>query len=131
MICQTVENYLKALNGYLRWIQEGEAILKAEEEAEILQTRLSIRAKRRATALPAGFGIPGEEQEEDPEDEVVEDEDDFEEKETWGLKIERAVETSRKRVVNFLIDSRMKIVMRSRKIRILRKFSEISIFDPF
>ncbi|CBY08747.1 unnamed protein product [Oikopleura dioica] len=49
-----------AMNGYLRWIQEGEAILKAEEEAEILQTRLSIKAKRRATTLPAGFSIPGE-----------------------------------------------------------------------
>ena len=107
--------------------------MKAAEEAEILQTRLSIRAKRRATALPAGFGIPGEEHEEDPEDEVLEDEDDFEEKETWGLKIERAVESFRKRVVNYVLNSRIKIVMKFRKIRILRKFSEISnmIFDPF
>lgn len=78
---------------------------------------MSIRAKRRATALPAGFGIPGEEHEEDPEDEVEEDEDDFEEKETWGVKIERAVETFRKRVVNVVLDSRIKIVMRSRKTR--------------
>ena len=85
------------MNGYLRWIQEGEAIMKAEEEAEILQTRLSVKARRRATALPAGFGIPGaEDPEEDPEEEIME-EDDPEPTETWGMKIERAVEAFRKR----------------------------------
>ena len=91
----TVKTDWKAMNGYLRWIQEGEAIMKAEEEAEVLQTRLSLRARRRATALPAGFGIPGEEEEE-AEEEVLDEIDDVEPEESWGSKIQRIVEAFRR-----------------------------------
>ncbi|CAG5088605.1 Oidioi.mRNA.OKI2018_I69.PAR.g11898.t1.cds [Oikopleura dioica] len=87
-----------AMNGYLRWIQEGEAIMKAEEEAEVLQTRLSLRARRRATALPAGFGIPGEEEEEEAEEEVLDEIDDEEPEESWGSKIQRGVEAFRAQI---------------------------------
>lgn len=82
------------MNGYLRWIQEGEAIMKAEEEAEVLQTRLSVRARRRTTALPAGFGIPGEDEEE-AEEEVIDEIDDLEPEESWGSKIDRGLEAFR------------------------------------